>query len=219
MDLISDPAGYERTFVHDVYQNIASHFSDTRYRAWPQVKTFVEGIPRAHTLLDIGCGNGKNLPSGRRGAVGCDYCSELVALSARDVTHEVCVADALRLPFRAGAFQAGICIAVLHHISTVERRVGLLREAARVLCSGAPLLCYAWAHEQDKHKHDTQDVLIPWKKRQRESDEKAEDRMRYCHLFKGGELEALVTTHCGDVLVVTRAYYDKENWCMVCTRK
>lgn len=35
--------------------------------------------------------------------------------------------DALALPLRSNAFDAAMSIAVLHHISTVERRVALLR--------------------------------------------------------------------------------------------
>jgi alkylated DNA repair protein alkB homolog 8 len=35
--------------------------------------------------------------------------------------------DALHVPLRSGAFDAAISIAVLHHISTVERRLALIR--------------------------------------------------------------------------------------------
>jgi len=232
--LATDPVAYERAFVHDVYQNIATHFSDTRYRAWPHVRAFVEAIPSRHVFVDIGCGNGKNIPFGRH-AVGCDICQELVTLASKaDPRRPLVVADALRLPFRSCSFQAGLCIAVLHHISTVERRVALLREAARVLVKGSPFLAYAWAQEQDKRKYTEQDVLIPWKKsmnaattskRARESGGGAEQKeergegMRYCHLFHEGELDALVTSHCDDVLHLKKSYFDKENWCIVCERK
>ena len=52
---------FERTHVHKVYDNIASHFSGTRYQAWPQVDAFLEELPSLSTLADIGCGNGKYL--------------------------------------------------------------------------------------------------------------------------------------------------------------
>lgn len=35
--------------------------------------------------------------------------------------------DALALPLRSDAFDAAISIAVLHHISTPERRIALIR--------------------------------------------------------------------------------------------
>lgn len=41
--------------------------------------------------------------------------------------YELFGCDALNVPLRAGAFDAAISIAVLHHISTPERRVALIR--------------------------------------------------------------------------------------------
>jgi hypothetical protein len=42
-----------------------------------------------------------------------------------------------------------LCIAVLHHISTVERRLQLLRELARVLKPGGQGIVTVWATEQE----------------------------------------------------------------------
>lgn len=47
--------------VHDVYNQIANHFSETRHSPWPQVKAFVLAFEPGSVLLDIGCGNGKYL--------------------------------------------------------------------------------------------------------------------------------------------------------------
>lgn len=53
----------EDTHVHEVYEQIADHFSETRHKAWPRVEEFVSGIgeDRAQVLVDVGCGNGKYL--------------------------------------------------------------------------------------------------------------------------------------------------------------
>lgn len=48
----------------------------------------------------------------------------------------VVAADSLRCPLASSSFDAVLCIAVLHHMSTVERRVSLLREIARLLVPG-----------------------------------------------------------------------------------
>lgn len=42
-----------------VYEQIASHFSDTRHKPWPNVEKFVQNIPPGGILIDVGCGNGK----------------------------------------------------------------------------------------------------------------------------------------------------------------
>ena len=43
-----------------------------------------------------------------------------------------------------------LCIAVLHHISTVERRVAMLAELARVLRCGGRAVVTVWASEQEQ---------------------------------------------------------------------
>ena len=61
----------ENESVHRVYDIIASHFSDTRYKVqfhqstslkpqpWPLVESFLRSLPPGSVGLDIGCGNGK----------------------------------------------------------------------------------------------------------------------------------------------------------------
>ncbi|KAJ4432479.1 hypothetical protein ANN_21098 [Periplaneta americana] len=49
----------ESLHVHEVYEEIASHFSDTRHKPWPNVLSFVESLPLGSMLVDVGCGNGK----------------------------------------------------------------------------------------------------------------------------------------------------------------
>ena len=51
----------EQQYVHDVYDNIAEHFSDTRYCIWDFVKNFLENKSSDMKGIDIGCGNGKNM--------------------------------------------------------------------------------------------------------------------------------------------------------------
>ncbi|KEP65699.1 UNVERIFIED_CONTAM: methyltransferase domain-containing protein [Hammondia hammondi] len=51
----------EREFVGAVYDRIAKHFSHTRYKPWPKVRAFLEGLPKYSLVVDVGCGNGKYL--------------------------------------------------------------------------------------------------------------------------------------------------------------
>ena len=52
---------FERLYVHQVYNEIADHFSLTRHSAWPGVVKFIESMNAYSTMLDVGCGNGKYL--------------------------------------------------------------------------------------------------------------------------------------------------------------
>jgi alkylated DNA repair protein alkB homolog 8 len=51
----------EEENVHKVYNEIGSHFSETRHSPWPKVREFIEALPAGGILLDVGCGNGKYL--------------------------------------------------------------------------------------------------------------------------------------------------------------
>lgn len=49
----------EQKYVHEIYDDIAGHFSDTRYKPWPGVMRFLKNLPPYSLVLDMGCGNGK----------------------------------------------------------------------------------------------------------------------------------------------------------------
>jgi hypothetical protein len=52
---------FEATYVHQVYNQIADHFSSTRHSAWPGVVEFIKSLEPYSLMLDVGCGNGKYL--------------------------------------------------------------------------------------------------------------------------------------------------------------
>jgi alkylated DNA repair protein alkB family protein 8 len=55
----SDANELEQEHVHKVYNDIAHHFSNTRYKPWPRVVDFLRTFPSGSLVLDVGCGNGK----------------------------------------------------------------------------------------------------------------------------------------------------------------
>ncbi|GET93342.1 hypothetical protein, conserved [Leishmania tarentolae] len=70
----TDAAAYEREHVHNVYSAIADHFSSTRYKVWPQVGAFLEGLPPFSLVADVGCGNGKYFSAAQRLALTTPSC-------------------------------------------------------------------------------------------------------------------------------------------------
>ena len=143
----------EKNHVHSVYEEIADHFSDTRHKPWPQVREFIDAFKETGTILvDVGCGNGKYLGlHNNMVQIGCDYSSGLLSICRKKKFQGV-RCDCLSLPLRDGIANACICIAVIHHLSTVERRRDAIREIARILKSdhNSKALIYAWAKEQEK---------------------------------------------------------------------
>lgn len=171
-------AELEDKHVRQVYDAIATHFSATRYKAWPKVEEFVLSLPKGSTLGDIGCGNGKYMGVNPNITVtGCDISQELVKI-CRSRGFQVVVADALNVPFNDACFDNCISIAVLHHISTVPRRLKVMSELLRLTKAGGRILLCAWAKEQDvdsRRRFDDPDVWVPWNLPARFQNDVAED--------------------------------------------
>jgi len=51
----------EKQHVYEVYEKIAPHFSNTRYKPWPKIAEFLNKQADGSIVADIGCGNGKYL--------------------------------------------------------------------------------------------------------------------------------------------------------------
>jgi ubiquinone/menaquinone biosynthesis C-methylase UbiE len=47
--------------IEQVYDKIADQFNNTRYKIWGSVKTFMDALPINSSVLELGCGNGKNM--------------------------------------------------------------------------------------------------------------------------------------------------------------
>ena len=51
----------EKEFVHEVYEKIAGHFSETRFNPWPAISNYLLALDKHSIVADVGCGNGKYL--------------------------------------------------------------------------------------------------------------------------------------------------------------
>ncbi|XP_071478397.1 tRNA (carboxymethyluridine(34)-5-O)-methyltransferase ALKBH8-like [Diadema antillarum] len=147
-----DAARLEADQVHTVYDSIAEHFSGTRYKPWPRVVEFLDRLQPGSIVLDVGCGNGKYLGVNRHLCmIGCDRSNQLIGI-CRGRSLEGFVCDSLSLPVRDRSVDACICIAVIHHLSTMSRRIQAVKEISRVLRSGGQALVTVWAMEQEHNE-------------------------------------------------------------------
>ena len=209
----------EAEHVHDVYDAIAGHFSSTRYSPWPVVRDFLLSLPAGSVGVDVGCGNGKYLGCNPDVLLlGNDRSPNLVDI-CRERGLEALVCDGLALPYISGRFDFCICIAVVHHMSTAERRVEALRSLLQTLRPGGVALVFVWALEQKTSRRgwdqgDPQDIMVPWKT----TDEDGKERVyeRYYHLYKRGDLERDIAS-AGGAIVEGRSGYDRDNWWAVFT--
>lgn len=229
-----DTISYEQQNVHSVYESIASHFSSTRYKPWPIVERFLKELPSGVVGLDVGCGNGKYLGVNPTVfIVGSDRSANLVRIASGNgddggdkgkqngTRNEVVVADTLALPHQRGRFEFAISIAVVHHLSTRERRreaIGCILECLKV---GGTALIYVWALEQKGSRRGwdegcEQDIMVPWVMKGKKGADGVEDEktfQRYYHLYRKGELEEDVEAVGGKML---ESGYERDNWWVIC---
>ena len=142
------PEEYEKKYVHTTYEHIANDFSATRYKPWKNVEFFLKTLSPNSIMVDVGCGNGKNLGISPGKSIGCDMCSELLKI-AKEKGHEVILCNALELPFEKNSVDVVISIAVIHHFSTQERRINAIKEMLRILKQDGKMMIYVWSNEQN----------------------------------------------------------------------
>jgi len=193
--------------VREAYEAIAESYAVARRDPWPEVLAFADRLPRASTIVDLGCGHGRHIgPLAARGhrVLGLDFSPSLLALGRRAASPQPwadrvrwVLGEATRLPFRDRVARACLCIAVLHHLPSGEDRLRCLAEARRVLRPGGRVLVSVWALDQPRFEgllrerqsvpvESRGDVEIPWPLPDGTS------VPRYYHLFQAGELERMI---------------------------
>jgi tRNA (uracil-5-)-methyltransferase TRM9 len=197
--------------IQQTYDAIAAEFDATRYKPWPQTMAFVNGLPEHGTILDLGCGNGRNvqyLASVHRGfrIIGLDFSSRMLNLAKgkldrmlTDSSIEFVLGDIIKLPFASSSLNGAIFVAALHHLPTHAQRLAALLELERCLRPRAQAFISVWDFEQERfanelktqlaaspHDHEFGDVLVPW------TGKRGKIHQRFYHLFYKDELEQLL---------------------------
>lgn len=153
-----------------------------------------------------------------------------MSIASRHQPHAVAVADILDLPHQPDYFDFAISIAVVHHLSTSERRTKAVGSILQTLNSDGRALIYVWALEQESSRRgwsekDDQDVMVPWvmrgSKKTKNDDEQSGCRgdrtfHRYYHLYRKGELESDIEASGGRII---ESGYEKDNWWAIAGRK
>ncbi|VDL60670.1 unnamed protein product [Hymenolepis diminuta] len=147
------PFELEKKYVHEVYDSIAESFSASRHTPWSGVMKFLKGLPIGAFGADVGCGNGKYLVAVDKQKLplapllASDSSMKLLDLVRKRGFDAVAV-NILALPYRPESLDYFICIAVLHHLSTPERRLEGLISIAELLKIGGLGLIQVWAKDQ-----------------------------------------------------------------------
>lgn len=201
--------------VKNVYEKIASHFDKTRFKVWPSVEKFIDKIPKDSLVVDIGCGNGKNMYRKDLYYIGTDFCQNFASI-CRNNGKNVLMANSKILPIKNNVVDNIICIAMLHHIYFENDRIQCVNEMYRILKIGGKLLITVWA----QGNKPTQDNMISWKiqKKHKISEDEPEIYQRYYHLFSENELLNIIKNNFNQQLKVNEYYNDYGNWIIECIK-
>lgn len=199
--------------VEETYNTIAKDFNKTRYKIWRCVLHFIESLESKTKLLEVGCGNGKNL------LYRNDIDSYGIDISEEQV--EICKSKGLRvekanmtlLPYKTNEFDNIICIATYHHLDNANDRRSALLEMYRVLKANGKILLTVWAMEQElgsKRKFTSSDEMVSW-------DLNGSTYYRYYHIYKKGELEEEIREFCTEFKIES-VKYELGNWSVVLSK-
>ena len=125
----------EHNNVNNVYNNIAEHFNVTRVNKWPWITEFINNLKKNSLVVDLGCGNGRNMDYDNLNFIGVDNCSKFVDI-CKSKNYNVINSNIISVNLESNIADGLICIAVFHHLSTVEHRIDALKEMRRLLKPG-----------------------------------------------------------------------------------
>lgn len=136
--------------IANQYDLIANSFDNSRVRIWNTVKEFLNNYNTNNTLLDCGCGNGKNMIY----ANNIGYNSEGFDISNKLLN--ICIAKNLNvyyndvLNFKSNKkYNKIIAIATLHHLETIEEQKLAILNLLNSLSDNGTLLISFWSKEKN----------------------------------------------------------------------
>ena len=123
---------------------------------------------------------------------------------------DVVINNILNISFRSNIFDSIICVAVIHHLSTVENRIKAIQELYRVIKPDGLIFIQVWATTARNDKqfiHITDnDYFVTWYV------DKTTKIKRYYHLFERDELIELCKICNINILNI---YFELNNWILI----
>ncbi len=152
--------------VKEQYSIIASDFSKTRYKKWNCVNNFLSNINKTDKILELGCGNGKNIYDIKDQSIGVDICPEFCKI-CRDKGITVIESNVLDVDFSEESFDYILCIAVIHHIKEEDDKIKLLNIINNILKTNGKALITGWTTQEPTRNLVHGDNIVKFGKNER----------------------------------------------------
>ena len=186
-----------------VWNAVAKQWYHFRQKSWSDVGKVLNLASikwKKGKILDIGCGNCRNLlPFAEHNfeCYGIDFSEEMLKHAKEFVKNHKIKADlkqagAEKLPFKENSFDYAISIAVLHHLNK-KQQLQALQEMKRVLKNRGKAIITVWNKWQGRFLFKKKEIFVPW-----HITEKV--YQRYYYLFTYFELKKLLKKSCFKIL-------------------
>ena len=184
-----------------IWDSIAEGWNNFRQKPFPSIINEVALEWKIGKILDIGCGNCRNLiPFAKNGfsCYGIDFSENMLKFAKKlcdknKVNVKLKLGKAEKLPFKKESFDYCLNIASLHHVETSERRKKALDKMYRVLKPRGKALIFVWNKLQPKFLFKPTNSYVSWRR-------KGKVYWRYYHLFNYWELKKLLKKHSFKIL-------------------
>ena len=178
--------------AREVFDAIAESWHSIRTRQkflFPKWFWMFNAAWKGGRVLDIGCGNCKNLVYLRGLEMhGMDFSRKMIKSGKmhndkRGFEIRYVVGDAHSLPYKDGSFDHVLATALYHHLE--KDRQNALLELFRILRPGGEAFVTVWYRWKDRFLLRKRDITVPWTTHGR-------TYSRYYHLFSFKEIRNLI---------------------------
>lgn len=197
--------------IEETYDKIAVEFDYTRCRIWSCVKVFLDHLDPNIYILEVGCGNGKNMLYRRDlQFYGIDISKEQVKI-CNDKLLKVIKGNMTMMPYCNNTFNYILCIASYHHLANDNDRRLALNEMYRCIKPNGLILLSVFAMEQpsnSKFKFTNNDELVKWSLRN------GCIYHRYYHIYRQNELTEEIN-RLENRFIIRKYGYEQGNWWVI----
>lgn len=155
---------------------MAREFSKTRMYVWACVKNFLDHFEnkQTKTLIELGCGNGKNLLY----AINHGYMSENIhGIDNSESLVNICIKQGLNVSIddillidTTQKYDIVLCVAVLHHLKTHIDRMDAFKNIMSICKDNGSILLTIWSYETEGAKKPREftkgDNIVMWNNRE-----------------------------------------------------
>lgn len=207
--------------IENMYDIISKEFDDSRIRVWNNVQKFLITNDNNKKLLDVGVGNGKNIIFANDynyNCIGIDISTNLLNICINK-SLEVYKKDILELNSNDyGVFDKIICIAVIHHLNSIELQKKAILNMINCLNKNGSLLISVWSYEKNinnenmKNKKDYRDFSLGsnWVEWKSKNGLNRIDRYYYIHNY---DTFNKMLSEISDLIPIQyNICWEKQNW-------